>query len=97
MTSVRIALAATAVLAAAANAATLAPFESGDWEITTKAHFDFAPGTPPIVARIGAYHTDDSRSRSSDQRRGSRRLTAIANAFFGPTRTSNRFARVTAV
>ncbi|MBC7495567.1 MAG: hypothetical protein H7243_00180 [Sphingomonadaceae bacterium] len=46
---------------------------------------------------IGAYHTNDSLSRSSDQRRGCRRLTAIANAFFGPTRTSNRFARVTAV
>lgn len=38
-----------------------------------------------------------SRSCSNDQRRGCRRLTAIASAFFGPTRTSSCLARVTAV
>jgi len=57
MTLVRIALVATAVLATAAIAATLAPFEPGDWEVTTKGHFDFAPGTPAIVARMLAAQT----------------------------------------
>ncbi len=57
MTPVRIALAAAAVLATAAAAAALAPFEPGDWEVTTKAHFDFPPGTPPMVARMLAAQT----------------------------------------
>ncbi|UAJ12970.1 DUF3617 domain-containing protein [Glacieibacterium megasporae] len=57
MTPVRIAFVAALVLASAAAAATLAPFEPGDWETTTKAHFDFAPGTPPMVARMLAAQT----------------------------------------